>query len=156
MAATAEPSPLLTTRFLSSWQGRHNHRDERIGERPPGGSAIIYLDDPPGSPTLRLVRDNLPGAAKGPAEGDMPGVGVWGARQSPRPRATKGRPVTTMVLPQRTLSLASRAGSRVTTWSYLFLKSRASLALSPAMASATGEDCSPMVDTPLKSTIYGT
>src|SRR3954467_6470061 len=50
--------------------------------------------------------------------------------------------------------LALAAGSTVKTWSYLFLKYRASFARSPASASATGEDSSPTVETSLKSTAY--
>src|SRR3954462_11224083 len=48
------------------------------------------------------------------------------------------------------------AGSTVKTWSYLFLKYRASLARRPASASATGDDSSPVVETFTKSTTYDT
>src|SRR3954447_9378435 len=50
--------------------------------------------------------------------------------------------------------LALAAGSTVKTWSYLFLKYRASLARRPARASATGDDSRPTVETVLKSTAY--
>src|SRR4051812_4146381 len=55
---------------------------------------------------------------------------------------------------QSTVSWASLAGSTVKSWSYLFLKYRASFARSPASASVTGDDSSPTVDTSLKSTLY--
>src|SRR3954451_11548365 len=55
-----------------------------------------------------------------------------------------------------TTSAASSAGSTVKTWSYLFLKYRASLARRPARASATGDDSSPVVETFTKSTTYDT
>src|SRR5690349_6116998 len=55
---------------------------------------------------------------------------------------------------QSTVSCASLAGSTVKTWSYLFLKYRASLARRPARASATGEDSRPTVETFSKSTVY--
>src|SRR3954469_24821547 len=57
-------------------------------------------------------------------------------------------------LTQSTVVLASSAGSVVKTWSYLFLKYRASFARSPASASATGDDSSPTVDTSLKPPLY--
>jgi hypothetical protein len=47
---------------------------------------------------------------------------------------------------------ASLAGSTVKSWSYLFLKYRASFARRPASASATGDDSRPVVETSLKST----
>src|SRR4051794_38754306 len=46
------------------------------------------------------------------------------------------------------------AGSTTKTWSYLFLKYRASFARNPASAGATGDDSSPTVETSLKSTVY--
>src|SRR3954447_7445410 len=57
---------------------------------------------------------------------------------------------------QATSFLAFDAGSTVKTWSYLFLKYRASLARRPARASATGDDSRPVVETFTKSTTYGT
>src|SRR5690242_18902570 len=50
--------------------------------------------------------------------------------------------------------LALAAGSTVKTWSYLFLKYRASFARRPASAGATGDDSRPVVDTVSKSTAY--
>ncbi|RDI68038.1 hypothetical protein DFR76_102439 [Nocardia pseudobrasiliensis] len=50
------------------------------------------------------------------------------------------------------VDFALLAGSTVKTWSYLFLKYRASFARRPASASATGEDSRPTVDTVSKST----
>src|SRR4051812_9965083 len=50
------------------------------------------------------------------------------------------------------VSVASLAGSTAKSWSYLFLKYRASFARRPARASATGDDSRPAVDTSLKST----
>src|SRR4051794_36599296 len=50
---------------------------------------------------------------------------------------------------------ASLAGSTVKSWSYLFLKYRASFARSPASGSATGEDSRPAVETTSKSTVSG-
>src|SRR4030081_3922749 len=55
---------------------------------------------------------------------------------------------------QSMVVLALLAGSTVKTWSYLFLKERASLARKPASAPANGDDSSPIVDTFLKSTSY--
>jgi hypothetical protein len=57
-----------------------------------------------------------------------------------------------MPLTQSMAARASLAGSTVKTWSYLFLKYRASFARRPASASATGDDSSPTVDTVSKST----
>src|SRR3954451_7391151 len=50
---------------------------------------------------------------------------------------------------------ASLAGSTVKSWSYLFLKYRASFARRPASASANGEDSRPAVETTWKSTASG-
>src|SRR5690242_9262658 len=55
---------------------------------------------------------------------------------------------------QSTVCCASPAGSTVNTWSYLFLKYRASFARRPASASATGDDSRPAVETVWKSTVY--
>jgi hypothetical protein len=49
-------------------------------------------------------------------------------------------------------ALALAAGSTVKTWSYLFLKKRASCARRPASAVATGDDSRPTVETLTKST----
>src|SRR3954468_4975880 len=52
-----------------------------------------------------------------------------------------------------TVVLALLAGSTVKSWSYLFLKYRASLARSPARAAATGDDSRPTAETLVKSTV---
>jgi len=52
--------------------------------------------------------------------------------------------------------LCLRGGSTAKSWSYSFLKYRASFARKPARAVATGDDSRPTVDTVLKSTMWDT
>src|SRR5512140_1310921 len=65
------------------------------------------------------------------------------------------RSFSRMRLTRSTAFFALAAGSTVNTWSYLFLKYRASFARRPASAAATGDDSRPTVETVLKSTVYG-
>src|SRR4051794_12426550 len=52
------------------------------------------------------------------------------------------------------IGFAEVAGCTVKSWSYLFLKYRASFARRPPSAAATGEDTRPTVETVVKSTVW--